>query len=92
MRTRDLVKYGFNVRKTSDGYELQHYTPEGEDWNIYLNHLKDIKEYAENFDPEEEFSMWFEAKQNGVEGVPGVARLWQDQLWKEELLNKIAGI
>lgn len=36
--------------------------------------------------------MWFEAKQNGVNGVPGVARLWQDQLWKEELLNKIAGI
>lgn len=28
---------------------------------------------------------------NGVAGVPGVAELWQDQLWKQETLNKIVG-
>lgn len=86
-----LENNGFEISIENDGYNLHQYTPAGEDWNIYLNKLKDIKEYAENFDPEEEFEMWIEAKHNGVAGVPGVSELWQDQLWKQETLNKIVG-
>ncbi len=85
-----LENNGFEITKESDGYNLQQYTPEGEDWNIYLDKMKDITEYAENFDPEEEFEMWIEAKRGGVQGVPGVVALWQDQLWKQNLLNSIA--
>lgn len=85
-----LENNGFTVNKTKDGYELQQYTPAGEDWWIFIQKLKDIKEYAENFDPEEEFKIWFEAGQNGVAGVPGVAELWKDQLWKQETLSLIA--
>lgn len=84
-----LEKYGFTINGEANGYNLQQYTPEGEDWNIYLFKLEDIREYAEDFDPEEEFTVWFEAKQNGVQGVPGIAALWQDQLWKENLLKQI---
>lgn len=89
MRTYTLKKFGFTITKEANGYNLQQYTPEGEDWNIYLSKLEDIKEYAEDFDPEEEFRVWFEAKQNSVQGVPGVAALWQDQLWKADLLKQI---
>lgn len=90
IRKSILENFGFTITQEYKGYNLQQYTPEGEDWNIYLERLKDIKEYAETFSPEDEFTMWFEAKQHGVRGVPDIAALWQDQLWKQELLNKIA--
>lgn len=86
-----LENNGFAITKTKDGYELQQYTPAGEDWLIYLSKLKDLKEYAENFDPEDDFEMWIEAKRNGVAGVPEASELWRDQLWKQEKLNKIVG-
>lgn len=87
---KKLEKYGFNVRKEEDGYELQQYTPAGEDWYLYFRKLEEIKTYAEYFDPEEEFTMWVEAKQNGMKGVPSIPELWKDQLWKQELLQEIA--
>ena len=84
-----LEDNGFNITEIDGGYELSQYTPKGEDWFITLNELIDIVEYAENFDPEEEFTMWNNARGN-VAGVPSVGDLWQDQLWKQELLNKVA--
>lgn len=78
--------YDFNVYDTGDGFELSQYTPEGEDWYIYLNNLEDIVEYAEDFDAGEEFKVWFGANR----GEPDVAELWEDQLWKQKLLNKVA--
>lgn len=88
--TKILEKNGFDVNVYDNYYEINQYTPAGEDWFITLNDLNDIVEYAENFDPEEEFTMWMEARQRGTRGVPGPAELWQDQLWKQKLLNKIA--
>lgn len=92
MNRRILERYGFNVTKGIDGYNLQQHTPAGEDWNIPLKLLKDIKDYAENFDAGEEFAMWVEAKNNGFEGVPEYEELWADQVWKQNLLNKIANL
>lgn len=86
-----VEKYGFTIRRDKHGFELSQYTPAGEDWNLYFSKLQDLKEYAQNFDPEEEFTMWIEAKKNGVSGVPGPAELWQDQLWKQNLLLEIIG-
>lgn len=85
-----IKKYGFNIEQTGDGWELQQHTPAGEDWIIILDKLRDIVSFAEDFDPEEEFVMWIEAKRNGVKGVPGPMELWKDQLWKQKTLNKIA--
>ena len=86
-----LEDHGFNVEQQEDGqWFISQYTPAGEDWGFSIGSLAEIKEYAENFDPEEEFSMWIEAKHNGVKGVPGIAELWQDQLWKQEILKKCA--
>lgn len=85
-----LMENGFEVTKESDGYAIHQYTPEGEDWWLYFDKLGDIVSYAENFDPEEEFEMWVEAKHNGVSGVPAIPELWQDQLWKRDILNKVA--
>lgn len=76
----------FDIYDTGDGFELSQYSPEGEDWHIYLSDLEDIIEYAEDFDPEEEFKAWFGANR----GEPSLVELWEDQLWKQKLLNKIA--
>ena len=85
-----LEKNGFNVNVIDGGFEISQYTDAGEDWCMTFNKLEDIVDYAENFDPEEEFTMWIKAKQNGFSGVPSVPELWKDQLWKQELLNKVA--
>lgn len=85
-----LEENGFTVKKYADYWNVQQYTPAGEDWNLDFNKLADIKSYAENFDPEEEFTMWIEAKNNGFAGVPNYSELWQDQLWKQEILTNIA--
>lgn len=87
---RVLEKNGFNVQKESDAFFISQYTPAGEDWNMAVSKLEDIIEYAEVFDPEEEFAMWIEAKQNGTKGIPSPAELWEDQLWKQETLKKCA--
>lgn len=85
-----LEKNGFDITKENNGYILQQYTPAGEDWTLYILDFDDLKNYAEDFDPEEEFTMWIEARRNGVEGIPAPSELWQDQLWKQKLLSKIA--
>ena len=82
-----LESHGFDVTKEDNQYFIHQFTPEGEDWGFYVDNLVDIEDYAYNFDPEEEFEMWVKAD---VRGKPSVSELWQDQLWKKELLNNIA--
>ena len=52
-------------------------------------HSLSIIEYAENYDPEEDFAMWIEARKRD-KSVPGPAELWEDQLWKQKTLKDIA--
>ena len=82
-----LENNGFDVDVIDGGYAVSQYTYAGEDWYMTFNKLEDIVDYAENFDPEEEFEFWVKAD---CAGKPSVAELWQDQLWKQELLNKVA--
>ena len=84
-----LENKGFNITRELQMFELSMFTPAGEDWYICLNALEDIEDYANGFDPEEEFTKWINAKQQGFQGIPSVPELWKDQLWKQELLNKI---
>ena len=77
------------MRSYSGGYYISRYTPEGEDWGFELDKLEDIESFIENFDPEEEFEMWIEAKHSGVSGVPSPMPLWKDQQWKENILDEV---
>ena len=83
-----LEKNGFNVEKVGGGWIISQFTPAGEDWFIELNRLEKIKEFCENFDPEEEFEMWILAR-GKVSGVPSPSKLWEDQMWKKNLLEEI---
>lgn len=79
----------FDYSKDGEVYWLSCYTPAGEDWEFYVTDEEDFKQYAENFNPEEEFKMWVEAR-NVVSGVPDIPTLWKDQLWKQEKLKEVA--
>lgn len=83
-----LENKGFSVTDEGNNFFVSQYTPAGEDWGFYLDNLEDIKSYAENFDPDEEFSFWMEAR-GRVRGVPSPHDLWEDQCWKQDLFNKI---
>ena len=80
---------GFTVDERQPGYEVQQYTPAGEDWNLSFTDLQNIKDYADDYDPSEDFVMWLEAKKSGVSGVPSPDELWKDQIWKKDILNNL---
>lgn len=75
------------------GWNLQKYSPAGEDFNFSICHnndvrkaLQEISEYAENFDEEEHINMWLEAKRNNVRGIPCIKELVADA---EEISNML---
>ena len=82
-------KHGFSVieEPDDDSIIIMQYTPAGEDWNLYFDRWEDVEDYE--FDPEEEFTMWVEAKRSGTSGVPCVPDLWKDQLWKQKTIEKL---
>lgn len=84
---RIFEKLGFEVDEDDCGFDIQQYTPEGEDWNLHFDKWEDVLEYE--FDPEEEFTMWVEAKRSGTRGVPCMSDLWKDQLWKQKTIEKL---
>lgn len=83
-----LEDNGFKVEKIGAWWCISQFTPAGEDWCIELNHLNEMKEFCENFDPEEEFTMWCSAR-GKVAGVPKPSELWKDQEWKQNVINKV---
>lgn len=85
-----IESHGFEVEKEENEWSVHCYTPAGEDWWLYFNELKEIKKYAEEYDPEEDFETLYEAGRNGFKGVPGPGELWKDQLWKQTILRQIA--
>ena len=75
------------------GYELEKYSPTGEDFLITVeaeNLIENIKDISENFDEEEHIEMWILARRNGVEGVPSTKELIQDASDISEMLKKLA--
>ena len=85
-----LEENGFSVIPQGDGWFISQWTPAGEDWGFSVDKLDDIKQVAEGFDPEEELEAWIDARRSGVAGVPPTGTLWEDQLWKQAKLKKVA--
>ena len=83
---------------TVDGtyWEFAKYSPAGEDF-VFSVEAKDdkgvwreVRVYANYFDPEDHVVMWVEAKRNGVEGVPNVRQLVEDADAIEKMLDELA--
>ena len=92
MKKQTLIKIlednGFDVDFGKDNFSISQYTPAGEDWFLSFTDADDLCDYAENYDPEDDFTMWVEARRRD-KSVPSVPELWKDQLWKQETLLKV---
>lgn len=80
-------EHGFTVSGEDGCWYIRQYTPEEEDWGFVIGNLEDVVEYAESFDEEEEFEVLVKAN---ISGKPSISKLWQDQLWKKEVLENLA--
>lgn len=83
---KSIEGLGWSVKKTENGYYLENYSPCGGDMIIEEPDKEGIISYCENFDLEEEFSVWYGAH-NGEPECPG--DLWQDCLDMEEMYQKL---
>lgn len=95
-----IENYGWSVSEFSysdgdAGWELSQYSPAGEDFSFSICHnndikkaIKEISDYAYNFDTEEHIEMWVEAK-NSVDGVPSISDLVEDADAIQEMLDEL---
>lgn len=79
------------------GWELFKYSPAGEDFSFAIAHhndigaaIREIDEYAFNFDKDEHIEMWIEARNNNVGCVPSTSELVEDANDIEEMLQDLA--
>lgn len=88
----DISMLGWNVQEGMDSYCLSRQSDAGEDFEFSVskeNWIQDIVDYYNDFDPEEHAAEWYEAKQAGARGIPGIRVLLKDADeicdWLEEL-------
>lgn len=82
--------------RNETGWEIQQYTPEGEDWfvDIIVNNdvnklIDEISSYAENFDIDEEVELYVDMR--GQRGIPSsISALVEDAKWKKDQLTNLA--
>lgn len=81
------------------GWELYKYSPAGEDFGFSICHnndietvIKEISDYADNFDTEEHITMYIEARNidNNRLGVPSPSVLVEDANAIQEMLNELS--
>lgn len=75
------------------GYELQKYSPAGEDFifSVEADNLVDnVKAYAAGFDLDEHIAMWIEVRQNKVRAVPSPRELVEDAYAIDAMLKELA--
>lgn len=85
-------EYGWRVNETEYEFELQQFSPAGEDFLFCVpkvNPVTEVWDYYISFDPEEHASMWCEARKT-VKGVPGLRVLVEDADKIDRMLEKLA--
>ena len=81
----------WTVREDDDGtIELAKFSPAGEDFNICVDFIQNVKEYAAGWDIDEHIEMWIDARRNGVNGVPSTRELVCDAEAIDKMLQELA--
>lgn len=76
-----LDKLNWKVKDVGDEYEIETWSPAGENLIEYLDKediIESVKTIYDDFDPDEHVEMWIEAKRSGTSGVPSVSVLIED--------------
>ena len=74
-------------------WEFEKYSPAGEDFVFSVSGpdiVAEVKDYYENFDPEEHATDLVIAKRNGFAGVPDLRTLCDDADAIDEMLHELA--
>lgn len=97
-----IENLGWNISEANFGggdigWELQQYSPAGEDFIFDIEHnnsnklaIDNIIEFAENFDEDEHIEMWIEARHSGIEGIPSIRELVEDAKDIHKMLLKLS--
>lgn len=91
MKTLEVL--GWTVHEYDDTYGIYQQSPAGEDFGFEVskeNFVDEIKNYANDFDPDEHIEMWVMAKYNGGNGIPSVRVLVEDADAIEKMLEELA--
>ena len=73
--------------------ELEKYSPAGEDFIMTVpakSFVREVQEYASDFDVDDHIEMWIEARHNGVQGVPNTRVLVEDADAIQDMLDELA--
>lgn len=94
----DALGWDFDVDDNGD-VAFSKYSPAGEDFSFIIDHgditniddiIYEAKKHAADFDVDDHIEMWIEARQNGVQGIPGTAReLVEDAEAIQEMLDAL---
>lgn len=88
-----IENLGWSIYEDSEGVDLRKYSPAGEDFGFYVetdNFIENVREYADNFDPDEHAEMWVE-NMHSVSGVPqSIRTLIQDADDIKDMLYELA--
>lgn len=99
-----IENYGWNISdcnfsNNGIGWEIAQYSPQGEDFSFSIEHnndiqsaIKEINEYAYNFDEDEHITMWLEARciDNNRLNVPSPRKLVKDAQDIQKMLNSLS--
>lgn len=73
----EIERLGWWIKETDGLIDIGQYSPAGEDFSFYIeatdNPVKQIRQYADDFDADEHAEMWIEARGH-VSGVPTSVR------------------
>ena len=91
---KKVIEYlGWQIREYDDCIDICQMSPAGEDFYFTVgkdNFVKEVREYADNFDADEHAEMWVQAR-GKVEGVPQSIRvLIEDADTIKEMLDALA--
>lgn len=91
--------YGWSVYEDETEWDIRKPSPAGEDFGFYIHKseaedadgfAREVRRFADEFDPDENVEMWVEAKRNGGKGIPDVRTLVQDADDIQEMLDNLA--
>ena len=81
---------GWRAEMQEDGQAEITWQNGEQDYVFYAKDADEIYEYWQNFDVEEEVTMWLDAKRNGVQGVPNLLRLVAEEQAIDHDLEELA--
>lgn len=90
---------GWSVYEDESGWDIRKASPAGEDFGFFVHKssvkdagdfVREVRQYADDFDPDENIEMWVEARRSGSRGIPEIRTLVQDADDIQDMLNELA--